>query len=74
MLLDGGLDERVLVVGVTHQHLDDCVDVVCDLDPAGSGCGVDVAGLERDGEELGPDGLVDVPVQIDGRHFGSLDR
>ncbi len=66
VLLDRRLHVRVLVLGVRHQQLDDGVDVVGDLDPAGAEGGIDVAGLHGHGEELAADRLVDVPVQVDG--------
>ena len=65
--LDVGLDDRVLVLGVRHEQVDDAVDVRRPGPTrAPRSDGIEPAGRARDGEQLGADALVDVAVEVDG--------
>lgn len=62
--VEGGLDEGVLVAGVVHQHRHHLLHLVGQRPPLGLARGVEVTGRLGEGEQLGPDALVDVPVEV----------
>ena len=79
--LDEGLDGGVLVLGVRLEQPVHVADVGGEVAPCGPVAGIGLARRRRDGEQLGPDGLVDVAVEVDGDQleagqggFGGGDR
>ena len=64
--LDGRLDGGVLVLGVGDEQVDEVVDPVGEGQATGAVGRVDPTGVDGGGEQLGPDALVDVAVEVDG--------
>ena len=65
--LEHGLDGGVLVLGVVDQEGDDVADVAGQARTGDAEARVEAGRLRGDREQLGPDGLVDVAVQVE-RH------
>jgi hypothetical protein len=63
---DVRLCELVLVLGVAGEEVDRLDHSLRELDASGSVGGIDLARLDRRAEQLGPDRLVDVLVEIEG--------
>ena len=66
MLEQRRLEVLILVVGVHLEHLAHRQHVGGDCGAVGPATRIDAAGGKRDVEQLGPDALVDVAVEVDG--------